>query len=64
MNDQTLQQIFNSEYLSRRAIDTVRESLRQLDGQAKKDFADDAFTAFEQAGAPIEVLDELYLASL
>lgn len=56
-------QIFNEPYLRSRAIQAIEDSLRVLEGQEKKDFASEALSFAEANGAPVDLLDELYLAS-
>lgn len=60
----TLQQIFNNAYLSARAEQVIKDSLEYLKDEELRENADLGLTIFESAGAPVEILDRLYLASL
>lgn len=57
-------EIFSTPYLTARAEQVIRDSLKQLDEPERHDFAADALRFAENNNAPIEFIDELYLASL
>lgn len=59
-----LNQIFNEAYLRQRAEQTIRDTLKSLDGQERKDFAESMLRELESNKIPFTpVIDELYTAA-